>query len=460
MARRYYVLTFILLIIGSTAIQAAKPKWVKKRPSDQEYYIGIGMAYKEKDAGLDYAKKARADALREMTSEIEVNVSANSLLRQFEDNYQFRETFESEISTSAAENLSGYEVQTWENKREYWVLMRLNKNKYQRQKQLDLEMAKKRAATFLLEARRLRERQEITASLAAYFKAIEALQHHLKEDLSYRSIDGNIHFGSDIMQELRELFSQISITPENPDYNVAFSKNMESPLKVKVEYYLESGRKIPVHNFPLHFKFSEGGGILQEKVTTNPGGEAESYIQKLESSRKKQLITAVFDHTVLLQKENIESPLVAFFMPEETIPSARFNIELQKSKAWFSANEIVFGDATPTTPFANRLKSQLNETFFNFTLLPEQAKYLVKVDIRFRKGEIKEGNGYEVYLVFADLLVTVLSADSQTEIFNGTISGVKGMRPGSYNYALREAREKLLQEFKIKIYPQLEALNF
>jgi hypothetical protein len=460
MARRLSFLSIILLFAVLTDIQAAKPKWVKKRPSEREYYIGIGMAQKKQTSGLDYAKKARADALREMASEIEVNVSSNSLMRKFEDNYEFRETFESEISTSAEENLVGYEVQTWENKREYWVLMRLNKNEYQRRKDLDLNMAKKRAASFLLEARQLKEKQEITASLAAYFKAIESLQHYLKEDLTYRSIDGNINFGSDIMQDLRNIFAQISITPENPDYNISFSKSMESPLKVKVEYFLASGRKIPVHNFPLHFYFSEGAGILQEKVATNPGGEAASYIQKLESSRKKQQVTAVFDHSVLLQKENIESQLVAFFLPAETIPCARFNIGLQKSTAWFSAFERILGDPAPSTPFSNRLKSQLNETFFNFTLSPEQAKYQVSVNVNFRKGEVKQGNGYQVYLVFADLFISVLSSESQTEIFNRTISGIKGMRPGSYDYAMREAREKLLEEFKTEIYPQLEALNF
>lgn len=460
MARKILFITVVLFLISTIASQAAKPRWVKKRPSEREYYIGIGMAYKDGHTGLDYAKKARAEALREMTSEIEVNVSANSLLRQFEDNYRFRETFESEISTSAEEYLSGYEVQTWENKREYWVLMRLNKNDFKRKKELDLNMAKKRAASYLLEARRLEEQQEITASLAAYFKAIESLENHISDDLTYRSIDGNLNFGTDIIQDLRALFGKIAISSENPDYNISFSKSMERPLTAKVEYFTKSGRKIPIHNFPLHLEFTEGAGILQQKVTTNRGGEASGYIQKLESSRKKQQVTAVFDHTALFQKEHIESPLVAFFLPTETLPRLTFNIELQKTKATFSANETIFGTPSISGTFSNRLKAQLNETFFNFTSSADEAKYLVVTNINFRKGEVKKGNGYEVYLVFADLYFSVLSVGSQVEIYNGTISGIKGMRPGNYNYALEEARNKMMAEFQKKIYPQLEALNF
>ncbi|PRZ02026.1 LPP20 family lipoprotein [Marinilabilia salmonicolor] len=460
MARKALLISLILFLLTASASQAAKPKWVKKRPSEKEYYIGIGMTYKNGHTGLDYAKKARAEALREMTSEIEVNVSANSLLRQFEDNYHFRETFESEISTSAEESLSGYEVQTWENKREYWVLMRLNKNEFKRRKELDLNMAKKRAASYLLEGRRLREQQEITASLAAYFKAIESLENHISDDLSYRSIDGNLNFGTDIMQDLRDLFGRIVITSENPDYSISFSKSMERPLKAKVTYFTNNGRKIPIHNFPLNFGFTEGSGILQEKITTDRGGEASSYIQKLESSRKKQQVTVEFDHTALLQKENIKSPLVAFFLPAETVPRFTFNIELQKTKATFNANEMVFGTPSASEIFSNRLKAQLNETFFNFTSSAEEAGYLLVANINFRKGEIKKGDGYEVYLVFADLHFSVSSAKSQTEIYSNTISGIKGMRPGNYNYALEEAENKLMEEFQKEIYPQLEALNF
>jgi hypothetical protein len=39
------------------------------------------------------------------------------------------------------------------------------------------------------------------------------------------------------------------------------------------------------------------------------------------------------------------------------------------------------------------------------------------------------------------------------------VTGIKGMRPGSYQYALKEAREKLLKKFREEIYPQLESLN-
>lgn len=234
---------------------------------------------------------------------------------------------------------------------------------------------------------------------------------------------------------------------------------MEAPLTARVEYLSPAGQKVPVHSFPVQFEFTLGKGILQEKAVSDPGGEVKSYLQKIESSLKKQKVTVKFDHTALLQEEDINSPLVGFFLPEGSIPAATFDIELQKSDAWFTAVEQIFGTPAISQPFANLLKSELNETFFNFTPSAESASYIVETDVNFRKGEIKEGTGYTVYLVFADLYFSIISAETGTEIFSDTVTGIKGMRPGSYQYALKEAREKLLKKFREEIYPQLESLN-
>ncbi len=456
-------LPLILLLVLAFAIpdtaDAAKPRWVKKRPSGKDYYVGMGMAYKAGDQGRDYARQARSKALKELASEIEVSVSANSLLQQFEDNYAFRETFRSETATAVEQNLKGYEVQTWENKREYWVMLRLNKADYNRRKQQDLEMAKKTAASWLNNARQHLEEQDVTNALASYFKAIQALENHLEEDLTHRTAQGTIHFGTDIMKELQALFSKITITPDRPVHSVEFSKNLELPLILKVLYLNGEGRAVPVKSFPLEFRFSMGEGLLQGQPVTNPNGEARCYIQKLISRRKKQEVTATFDYSSFLKRENVNSPLVSFFIPAETVPRASISIELSKAKAELTANETIFESSSSTAPFTNQLKSELNNLFFNFSSQPGEAEYQVKLNAIFKKGEVKKGIGYSVYLVYADLYFSIVSTQNKTEIFNEAILNEKGMRPGSYDYALKEARQKLLDRFNGEIVPKLEVLD-
>ena len=460
MARFLTFLFVSIMALSAFTAEATKPKWVRKRPSERDYYIGIGMAEKDNFEGLNYAQKARSDALREMASEIEINISSNSLLRQFEDNYEFRKTYESEINTRVEKNLSGYEVQTWENKNEYWVMMRLDKEEYKRRKRLELNKAKSLAASHYIEAIRHQNNHKITPALASYFRAIEALEDHIHDDLSYRSTEGKINFGTDIMQKLRDIFSRISITPLNPHYQVSFSQNMEQPLKAQTEYFTPEGRTIAVDHFPVQFRFVEGDGLLTEKKTSNTRGIVSSHIQKLESSLKLQRIRVTFDHTALLKDENIESPLISFFLPEESIPEGIFTIELQKSDVWFEASERIFGNKNHRQPFASQLKSKLNESFFNFTNTRSKASYIVRTEIEFRKGEIKEGSGYTVYMVFGDLFFSIIDTASGHEIFNDTVTEVKGMRAGSYEAALKESRKKLLDRFREHVYPRLEKLNF
>ncbi len=449
---------FFLLFMAFAAVDvadAAKPKWVKKRPSEKDYYTGMGMAYKTGQQSHDYARQARSKAFKELASEIEVTVSAHSLLRQFEDNYAFQETFRSETATSIEQNLKGYEVQTWENKREYWVMLRLSKADYLRKKQQDLEMAKRTAASWLNSAHQHLQEQEVTPALASYFKAIQALEHHLDEDLTFRNAGETVNFGTLIMQELQDLFSKITITPQRPDHFVEFSKNMELPLIINVRYL----NHVPVKDFPLKFGFSMGEGLLQNQPATNAEGEAHCYIQKLVSRRKKQEVTATFDYSSLLKRENVNSPLVAFFIPLENVPRAGISIELGKTKAEFTAHETIFESLAFDAPFANQLKSELNDLFFNFSSQPGDAEYLVKLNTIFKKGEIKTGAGYTVYLVYADLYLSIISTQNNTEIFNEAILNEKGMRPGSYDYALKEARQKLLERFNREIVPKMEVID-
>ena len=49
-----------------------------------------------------------------------------------ESNFEFKEEYEAKINTSVQETLEGYEVLTWEDKNEYWVMTRLSKDKYKR----------------------------------------------------------------------------------------------------------------------------------------------------------------------------------------------------------------------------------------------------------------------------------------------------------------------------------------
>ena len=457
--RKSLYLFLILFLSAQIAEAAQKPRWVKQRPSDPDSYIGIGMAYKsDDDRGMQYVQDARNKALREMSSEIKVTISSNSLLHQFEDNNLFREEFESKIYTSVAQTLEGYEVETWENKKEYWVLLRLNKEKYALRRRQKLDQAKMLASSYFENAREAAENGEVAQAISNYFKAVTALQDHVGEDLSHRTINGSVNYGVDIMSDLRSLYRRIIFRPGKPVYQLSFSQQLSEPLTLAV-VMSRNGDELPVPNLPVTFKFTSGEGVLMPQNATGFDGTVQCAVGRLISKRKLQEVTACLDLAAIIKEENLDSPLLPYFFPGEDLPCTRFAIELNKPRAFLELDEIVFGQHDMNLPFGNIIRSELNENFFTFSSSPEEADYIVKLSLRFRKGDEKKGNGYSVFLVYSDMHLSVVSTKQQTEIFSDGFLEIKGMRPGSYDHALKEARDKLLARFKNEMLPKLEEVD-
>ena len=109
--------------------------------------------------------------------------------------------------------------------------------------------------------------------------------------------------------------------------------------------------------------------------------------------------------------------------------------------------------------FASQIRKELNESFFTFTTNKETADFIVKINTNFSEGEAKKGQGYSLYIVFADLSISISDADSEIEIFTDQLSGIKGARPGNIDYALKDVRAKLLEQFKRKIEPRIEEVD-
>ena len=132
------ILTYILLsvfIIGckSSGEQPAKiskkaPHWVSSIPTHPEYYIGVFSVNK---IGTDYRQKAQKGALENLSSEISVVISGESVLKTLETNSSFDQEYKQEVVVKSKEDIEGYElVDAWENDEEYWVYYRLSKAKY------------------------------------------------------------------------------------------------------------------------------------------------------------------------------------------------------------------------------------------------------------------------------------------------------------------------------------------
>ena len=456
------VIAFILFaVVPQTSSAKRKPAWVKQRPDDPAYYIGIAMSPKTGDS-RDYVKTTRTKALKQMSSEIKVRVSSNSVLHQLEDIGGFREEYEAEIRTSVEQTLEGYEVKTWENKKEYWVMVRLSKEKYRRMKMMELDMAKSHAYSYYQDAQKaLNEEYDVISALNYLSKAVVSIKDHLEEDLTYRSVDGSLNVGTEIYRQIQDIFHRVELTPVQKKYMISLSRNEQNPIEVKAKLFTSNGESIPLKGLPLDFEFVKGEGVLSSQAVTGYDGIAKVVISRLISKRKDQELKCSLDMSEV--KNNGRDPetmkVLEIFFPSKLVPTAYISLELRRAKAYLETKEKIFGVTSEQEPFTGSVKTILNKSFFTFTGSKDSADYVVSVKSDFTKAEEKKGNGYSLFIVFADFSISITNARTGEEVFSDSINGIRGMRPGSFEYALGDARKNALEAFKKKIISRLEQLD-
>lgn len=461
---RFTYLSMLLLMVScignQTLARRRPPKWVTQRPVDITQYIGIGMAKKTGNED-SYMQMAKNNALNDLCSEISVTISSNSILHQIDNNNVFKEQFEAKTRTSLRQDLEGYEmVGSWYNKKthEYWVYYRLSKSKYDLQRILKLNKVKKLAQSYLVQARNNEKRLDIHNALAYYAKAIDAIKDHLDEDLSVMTLEGRKNLGSDIYNSIQNIFKRTQFTAHKKRFQIDISSELKDPLLVDVAWLGNQGL-IPLAKMPVRYSFSKGDGIINQQVTTNEQGLASSTLVRVTSKQKLQEIQVGLDLESILGDSSANKELNSLFFTRATVPSTKIILNVQRLTAFLKFEENIFGSTSSRQILKNNFKKELSENFFSFTNKENEAKVILNIRTNVTKGEIKEGRNYKVFIVYLDCFLSLTDAESGMEIFNDALYEIKGMKPISYDYAVKEAYEEVIDEIHSQIIPKLSQLD-
>tara|TARA_R110001583_G_scaffold61505_1_gene181640 strand:- start:611 stop:2002 length:1392 start_codon:yes stop_codon:yes gene_type:complete len=457
--RQLFSLILIILIFSSLSFAGRRPpKWVKNRPISSEYYIGISVVKKGME---NYMQLAKNKALRDLASQISINISSNSVLHQFEDNTGFKEEFESQVKTSLVQELEGYElVASWNNRRgkEYWEYYRLSKKQYALLQRIKLNKAKKLAQSYFEEAKEYEAKLNLVQALSYYSKSIVALKEHLDQDLSVMTFEGSVNLGTEIYKRIQDIYSKTQFVPVNKHIKIEISTSVKDPFLVKANWASGEGEKELV-NLPITFDFITGGGILNKKVNTDEFGYASSQLTRVTSKQKLQKVEAALDLSSILKHDDEDYELIRMFLTPDLAPKCSIILNVERLKAYMLFSEKIFGEDSRRSILKNAIKKELSENFFSFTEDKDSANVILDVKTNVTKGAIKEGRNYKVHIVYLDCFFSLTDVKSGFEIFNDAIYEVKGMKPISYNYAVKEAYEQAVEEIHNTIVPKLNQLD-
>ena len=166
----------------STTPQKLVPGWVSKRPTSILKYIGIGMA--EKSNSSNYQNEAKKNALFDLSSEIKVNISSNSILHTVQNNSQFSENYNSMIQLSSSDNIEGFRlVDSYENDSQFWMYYELDKEEYENQKAQKKQSLIDKAVNLINLSADDENQKNFTNSIKKKLQAFTLLLPYFNEDI-------------------------------------------------------------------------------------------------------------------------------------------------------------------------------------------------------------------------------------------------------------------------------------
>ncbi len=451
------ILTAILIVgFAIDAQSKRKPKWIKDRPVNNDYYIGIGKSSKEKSSS-DYLEIAKNRALADMISEISVNISSNSVLYQIEDNKGLQETYQAQIELATKNYIEGYEiVDSWENKEEYWIYYRLSKVEYKKRKQEILDRAINLSKDFYEKAKEAEKEFDINNALIYYVKSFDAIKKHIGEDLSVFTLDGRIYLDNAIYQSIQDIFSRIKIVPEKDKYELTALTTENEPVfvKVKLKTDLETQN---ISNLPIKFYFPDSEIKEIENVISLNNGKAECSIAAMAPKGRTQIIKAELNTDKYLGEDGPENLLKKLFYERGMKPYGHINVEVKEIIAYLESQEMFLGNYDFNHPVTRLLEQELSKNFFSFTKNIEETEVIVRIESEVTAGEKLEK--HNLHTAFLNCNIRIIKSDSEVEVYNESIQDIKGMKSGSFEIAAKDAIKKAELKIKNEIIPNIRKIN-
>lgn len=285
---RYPFIFFVLLIssckskqetVAAEKPQPLAPVWVNNRPNNGFKFIGIGFADKSK--GGNYQMEAKKNALYDLSSEIKVDISVNSVLYTVQNNNNFNENFNSLIKLSNSDNIEGYTlVDSYENDKQYWVYYQLDRQEYAKQKAAKKQQTILKAANLISASFTDEKNKDFSSSLKKRIQAFGVLAPYLGEEIVFDPLTaGGLKTVIDLTSLIQQQLQSIKVVTGNalPELKPF------QPQYLPITYQLQITDKAPLQNFPFVMESDEEKVRINDRTASNAQGEIQVKVNTVET---------------------------------------------------------------------------------------------------------------------------------------------------------------------------------
>lgn len=421
-----------------------RPSWVGARPVADGYYIGIGMANKNRPDVLETAKK---NALNDLASEISVKVEGNSLLYTLDRKNQFDETFTSSIRTSSDEQLEGFElVESWENPNEYWTYYRLSKAEHARIKAEKKAGAIRNALDLHARSKQSIGSGDLRTAFDQELRAILAMKDYWGENDAVEMDGRQVQLVNELYADLQNLTSSVRLTVLPERCELDYSNGFKRELLINAGYTNGGGLRDLVQ-LPLFITYPGTGGKVTELKNTDAEGRARTTVQRVDPTAK-QLEVLVKLHLDELVSREMDRALVNALVNGLTAPEVHVPIDLRMPRVLMRSKETNLGQPVTDAGVGLVVREELTSKGFRFVERESDADLLLDLNAHTRQGGESQG----FYTAFVDVSYTFRDRRSQDIVFQGGKQGIKGVQL-TYEKAGLESFKKAIPDIRKELVP-------
>jgi hypothetical protein len=457
MRYKILIVSLLAIILGgcggakktSTPPPKPTPNWVSSRPSSAMYYYGIGAARITSDPS-QYQQAARQNALADMSSEISISISSNSVLHAFESNLNFREDFTSTIKAQTQQDLEGYElVDSWEDLNNYWVFYRLSKAEFNRLKELRKNNAVTRSLDLFSSGIIARNTGSIRVSLVQLIKALEPIKPYFSEPLPVEYNGSQIFLGNEIFKELSTTIAAIEIAPIHAWISAKTGQSISSTMLKFEARHKQYGI---IAELPLVVNYTERP-LRNNKQRTASNGIASFDIDVVRSTKAFETFSASIDTDDILIETGVD-PFVRRLITRFNLPQGTIRINIEKPVFAIISNEVNLGEVLKPGILEEGFKQKAIESGYQVKTDAEEADYIVRITA----ATSNRGVSGQFENVGLEGLISVKTKDGN-QLYHKNLEGIIG-RHFEHNQAGLEAYREARRRVEVTFFREIhEAIN-
>lgn len=408
MKRGLYIL---LLLLSACSVGKKQPEWTLQQPFDNGYYSAVVKIPKK---APNYKELARNEAIREISTQISVQIDSDIALTETEANGIPSSELISSIRSSSNNKIRDLQlVGTYETKNDYWAYYRLSKSEYYAWRKNQCEQATAQALNLLNEFDL--SQTNLTPGISALLKGLELIVDYTDMDLTTIYRNKQINLYNELFFRLNHLTEKVKINYAEKEIDLTAKQRERKSITVFVIYQQE----IPVNNFPVCFNFLSGKGEIVAKGLTDENGKAELIINRITSFSTPQFIEAKPDKDFWLV--GIENPIVkTMFGNLQFLPATlKLNVNRPKAFVQYSFNN------TSGTDYRNILLKKLQDLDLEVSTNQNESDYTFKVNIITRNSEFLPL--LKQYSAVADAYIELIDSRTGKSIYNTNLTGIKSV---------------------------------